>query len=187
MDNQRLIKQLLIWGGLLVLLLAILWGYKRDWWRQDFGSVNQKQIELSRQEIDDKLADITYWGYQIYLADVSGQPNGEAGGEGKGKAAYRFMNDQYEHLVVAELPEPPAGYFYESWLIRAELKSQVSMGKMFKQSDGRYTTLFKDARNYSDFNQVSVALEPNDGNPEPARLDESSARQAQIILTGSYK
>ncbi len=170
MNNQGLIKQLLIWGLLLIFLLAILWGYKRDWWQRNLVGVSQRQIEMSRQEIDNSMAEIAYWGYRIYLADI-------ANGEAKGEAAYRFLNDQYEHLVVAELPKPADGYFYEGWLVRTELKSQISMGKLFKQADGRYTLDFRDARNYSDFNQVAVTLEPDDGNPEPG----------PTILIGGYK
>lgn len=177
MGNKRLIKQLLIWGGLLIILLAVLWGYKQNWWQRNLVKVSQEQIEQSRQEIDNLMNELAYWGYRIYLADVSGLPAGQAGGPAKGEAAYRFMNDKYEQMVVAELPDLEDGYFYGGWLVRPEPPGQISTGKLFKQADGRYTLFFSDSRNYSDFTRVVITLEPNDGNPEPA----------QSILEGGFK
>ena len=164
-------RQLLIWGGLLFILLFILWGYKQNWWRNDqMTETNDRQIEYSKQEIDDKLNEIAYWGYRIFLADVSG-------GSAKGETAYRFMNDKYEQIIVAELPDLESGYYYEGWLIRPNPESYLSLGKLFKNVDGRYTLTINDTRNYSDFYKVSVTREPNDGNPEPA----------EYILSGSFK
>lgn len=145
-----------------MLLSALLWSYKANWRQNDFDAVEQKQSEQSRQEIDAKMAELAYWGYRIYLADIAGM-------NVKGEAAYRFMNDRYELLVTAELPSPPDGYFYEGWLVRSASAGQISVGKLFKQSDGRYTVYFSDQRNYSDFSRVVIALEPDDGNPEPGK------------------
>ncbi|MFH1173200.1 MAG: hypothetical protein V1692_01560, partial [bacterium] len=108
-NNKKIAKQLLIWGGLLIILLVLLWGYKQNWWSGDYSKVSQEQIDQVAEEINSKMDEIAYWGYRIYLSDT-------ASGTATGEAAYRFMNDRYELMVVANLPEPVDGNDYECWL-----------------------------------------------------------------------
>lgn len=168
-NDKKIAKQLLIWGGLLIILLVLLWGYKQNWWSGDYSHVSQEQKEQAAQDINTKMDEIAYWGYRIYLADVSG-------GEATGEAAYRFMNDQYELMVTANLPDPDNGYYYECWLERADPQGSMSIGKLFRSADGRYITTFITGTNYSGFPTVTISLESNDSNPA----------QAQVVLKGTF-
>ena len=170
-NDNKLAKRLVIWAAVLAALLTILWGYKQGWWGGNYTSISEEQRQRTEKLINDTISDIAYWGYRIYLVDTKD-------GEIKGEAAFRFMNDKYEHMVVAELPDPAKDYYYEVWLERISPPGQLNMGKMFKRADGRYTLEFNSSRNYSDFPRLTVTLELSDNNLE---------KSDQEIIKGSFK
>jgi hypothetical protein len=81
------------------------------------------------------------------------------GGAGRGMATRKFEKGVFEHTVMASLPEPGAGKYYEGWLVRnGEI---LSTGKMKEMKGGWYLEFSAD-RDYSDYNQVVVTLEEKD-------------------------
>lgn len=57
--------------------------------------------------------------------------------------------------VLADLPDPDAGYFYQAWLENGE--KLVSLGRMSMAKGGWLTSYNGD--NYKDYNKVVVSLE----------------------------
>ncbi len=105
------------------------------------------------------------------LTDVSG-------GDGSGVATRKFETGIFSHAVLADLPEPTPGYFYEGWLVRGKVGdsnfSYFSTGKL-GIAKGGYLLNFASAKDYSDYTKVVVTLEKvNDKTPE------------QHILEGSF-
>lgn len=173
MSKKGLEKQLLIWGLILIALLAILWSYKQSW-RGKQGNllkVNQEKIEQTKKDINRLMDEFGYWGYRIYLVNAKSDTI-------KGEAAYRYMNDKYELMIVAELPALADGYDYEGWLAVPATESRFSVGKLVKQADGRYILYFTSNNNYSNFYQAIVSKELSDDKAEPS---------AEYVLTGNFR
>lgn len=162
MSNQQIIKQLLIWGTALVILVGFLWGYKHSWWLKKPIITNQAEVERVRQEADKLMNEFAYWGNRIYLANAKNT-------DIKGEAAYRYLNDKYEQMMVAEMPELTNGYYYEAWIVQPASSSYISLGRPNQQADGRYILYFASDNNYSNFYRVVITKEASDGNSEPSR------------------
>lgn len=101
------------------------------------------------------------------LSDVSG-------GQGSGMAQTLHENGKFIHSVIALIPDPPAGKFYEGWLVKKE-GSQVinffSTGRMTKEG-GSYILQFEDDKDYPEHNSVIITLEEvDDKKPEKHILD----------------
>lgn len=72
-------------------------------------------------------------------------------------------------MIVATLPDPPVGYFYEGWLIRSKPFDFFSTGQLIQHADDlKWYLLWEDAEDKTDYKKVVVTLEPNDGNAAPA-------------------
>jgi hypothetical protein len=107
---------------------------------------------------------------KVELKDVSG-------GNGSGLATRNFEAGKFTHVVLADLPEPPASSFYEGWLVRGKAGDSnfalISTGKM-KVAKGGYLLEFESNKDYSDYKQVVVTLEKvDDRNPEVHILEGS--------------
>lgn len=98
------------------------------------------------------------------LKDVTGGPS-------VGMATRKFKEGIFEHTVMAALPEPGTGKFYQGWLVRdGEL---LSTGKMNETKGGWYIEFSVD-KDYSDYNKVWVTLEERfDNQPEKHILEGS--------------
>ncbi len=173
MSEKRLGKQLLIWALMLIALLVVLWGYKQSWWKREGNllEVNQEKIEQTKEDIDKLMDEFGYWGYRINLVNAKSDTL-------KGEAAYRYMNDKYELMVVAELPALADGYNYEGWLAVPATESRLNIGKLVKQIDGRYILYFTSNNNYSNFYQMIISKESSDGKTEPS---------IEYVLTGNFR
>ncbi len=101
------------------------------------------------------------------LKDVSG-------GQGSGMAQILYENGKFTHAVIALMPDPPAGKFYEGWLVQREGGKVInffSTGKMTKEG-GAYILNFKDTKDYPQHNTVIITLEEvDDKKPEKHILD----------------
>ncbi len=107
---------------------------------------------------------------RIELKDVSG-------GEGSGLATRKFEAGKFTHIVLADLPEPSTGFFYEGWLVRGKQGdpdfSTILTGKL-RIAKGGYLLDFESDKDYSDYKQVVVTLEKvDDRNPETHILEGS--------------
>lgn len=94
------------------------------------------------------------------------------GGDASGIATRSYEDGRFTHVVLADLPDPEVGSFYEAWLVRGN--NFVSTGKL-RIAKGGYLLEFESGVDYSDFDEVVVTLETvEDRNPE------------QYILEGSF-
>ena len=99
--------------------------------------------------------------FKADLVDVSG-------GNATGVASAAFDE---EYLLIAEfegLPHPEEGYFYEGWVVRQSPLSVLSTGKA-ERSLGDYENAFKSDEDLTDHDFYVLTLEPDDGDPAPAK------------------
>jgi len=89
------------------------------------------------------------------LKDVSG-------GSSSGIATRKFENQTFSHTVLADLPDPEQGKFYEGWLTKGEEGKEgfsiVSTGRM-RQAKGGWLLELQTKTNYTDYKNVVVTLE----------------------------
>lgn len=78
------------------------------------------------------------------------------GGQGMGEAFRTFQNGKFSLTVIANLPTPKAGYFYQSWMVQGD--SYLSLGKM-AISKGGYISEFSSAKNYTNYAKIVVTEE----------------------------
>ena len=93
------------------------------------------------------------------------------GGDASGIATRKYEGGQFTHAVLADLPDPETGTFYEGWLVKEE--SVISTGR-FRIAKGGYLLEFQSSTNYSDYNDVVITLEKvADSTPEEHVLEGS--------------
>lgn len=84
------------------------------------------------------------------------------GGDGSGIATRKFENGRFTHTVLADLPEPAAGSFYEGWLVRGKEGDDnfafISTGKM-KLAKGGYLLEFGSSSDFTSYNNVVITQE----------------------------
>ena len=81
----------------------------------------------------------------------------------------------FSQSVLADLPDPEEGKFYQGWLVRGEEGSDeysiVSVGKL-KLAKGGWSLDFSERNDYSDYAKVLVSLEEKDDDvPEKVILE----------------
>lgn len=94
-----------------------------------------------------------------------------SGGNGFGDVAAIYLDGQYMlEGVFQNIPDPKRDDFYEGWIVRrGENMSVISTGKVNKQADGTWLDTFSTSQNLSDHDFYVLTLEPNDGDPAPAK------------------
>lgn len=96
-------------------------------------------------------------------------------GEGLGAASRSFENNTFSQSVLADLPEPRAGEYYEVWVVKGKEGdsdySQVSLGRLVSEKGG-YILDYQSSKDYSDHKKLVVTKEmKNDGNMETVVLE----------------
>lgn len=98
------------------------------------------------------------------LSDVSG-------GSSSGIATRKFENGKFTHSVLADLPDPESGKFYQGWLVKGD--DMVSTGRL-NVAKGGYLLEFESVTDYSDHKGILVTLEEkSDNTPEKHILEGS--------------
>lgn len=95
-----------------------------------------------------------------------------------GNASREMSEGLFTASVVGSLPDPGEGMVYEAWLQRLYPFQMISMGRMAKNSQQRYTMTFRQEKNLLDFQRFLVTKESADDNPSPSDA---------IILEGSFE
>lgn len=126
-------------------------------------SVEQKLEKSFNFEIPDDVE-------RAELKDVSG-------GTGSGIATRKYEAGRFSHTVLADLPDPAAGTFYEGWLVRGKEGDSnfayISTGKL-RVAKGGFLLEFESGKDYSEYKGVVVTLEKvNDVKPETHTLEGS--------------
>lgn len=109
-------------------------------------------------------------------ADKIGLKNLTGNGE-TGEAFKTYQNGKFNMTVIADLPTPSSGYFYQGWMVRGNKGesnySSISLGKL-GLTKGGYITEFGINKNYPDYKKVLVTLEKTfDSTPETNVLEGS--------------
>lgn len=85
----------------------------------------------------------------------------ETGGNATGLAARDFSDDKFTLTVLADLPQPSSGTFYQAWIVKGtDLagSSKLSLGRLSEEKGG-YVVNFTVNKDYSDYNLVVVSEE----------------------------
>jgi len=100
---------------------------------------------------------------QIDLVDVTG-------GGSTGISTRVIDSGVFRHTIKANLPDPEEGYFYEGWLVSKSPFRFFSTGNMVTISTGEYVLEWfgEFGESYSNYTDVVITIEPNDGDPSPA-------------------
>ena len=96
---------------------------------------------------------------------------------GSGIATRKFEDGKFTHSILADLPDPEQGSFYEGWLIRSEEGkddySLVSTGKL-RLAKGGWMLDFTSSSDLNDHSKVLVSLEKTfDKTPEEKIIEGS--------------
>jgi hypothetical protein len=104
---------------------------------------------------------------KVELVDVSG-------GAASGIATRKFIEGEFSHSVLAALPDPEPGSWYEGWLVRQE-PFEVLFTGILRMAKGGYVLDYSLEEDLTDHGEVIVTLEGvDDQKPE------------QHILEGSF-
>ena len=110
----------------------------------------------------------------VARADLSGQDL-DPGGDSTGTADLVEQDGRWRVTVsAADLPDAPAGSYYEAWLLSAGADQVQSLGAL----KGDDTFAVPDGISIDDFPLVDVSIEPIDGNP---------AHSSKSVLRGSLE
>ncbi len=120
---------------------------------------------LNATENPDQIVDtqLTQYQFEALLEDVA-----NSGGSGTVMAG--FIENEYRMIAPLEnLPDPEGTDFYEGWIVRPAPLSIISTGVAEKSEDGTYTNTFIDSKDLTDHSKYVLTLEPDDGDPAPAK------------------
>lgn len=177
-------KQLLVGLGVILLILAgiFFWKNKRAQQlepgpsaeevmiHQEEGMVRkneegtqvmtEEEVKKLREEIDGVLS-----GEDMSSADLKDV----SGGGTSGKAKKAFSDGKFYHKVEASgLGSLEKGFYYEGWLMKAD-GSYISTGRVETDAFGNGVLYYLASSDKSEYSKVAVTLEPEDGNPQPAK------------------
>ena len=103
--------------------------------------------------------------------------NDVTGGTGSGIATRKYASGRFTHALLADLPEPASGTFYEGWLVRGKEGEAnfafISTGRM-RVAKGGYLLELTSSTDYSDYKGVVVTLERVDDKKPEAHILEGS-------------
>ena len=127
--------------------------------------VSREEEEKLRQKI--KTAVEEGKGERVELKGVRGWGKGEV---------WRMRDEEgfYLKLSVEGMQGVEKGYFYEGWLVKPE-GEEISVGRVAVEGERGELYYFSKA-DRSDYRQVRVTLEAEDGNPEPG----------EVVLEGEF-
>jgi hypothetical protein len=96
-------------------------------------------------------------------------------GDGSAIATRKMENNTFTHSVLADLPDPETGKFYQAWLVRGEEADEdysiVLTGRM-QVAKGGWVLEYSTTQNLEDHNRVLVTLESvNDQKAEDVVLE----------------
>jgi len=135
------------------------------------GGEEEAKIEKVTQELSQQLGVSVEEGVErVTLKDV-------LGGGASGLATRNFSEAGFKHTVLAALPDPGSGNYYDGWLVRGEEGdldySVMETGRLLR-SKGGYLLEYSDNNNLLDYTKVWVTLESkDDGEPEVKVLEGS--------------
>nr|AQS34464.1 hypothetical protein [uncultured bacterium] len=139
---------------------------------------SNKEEELTpvpTPSVEERLEDS--FKYQIPENFERAELRDVSGADGSGIATRNYEGGKFIHAVLADLPDPEAGTFYEGWLVRGKEADEnfayISTGRM-TIAKGGYMLEFESSKDYSEYSGVVITLEKvNDQKPEKHILEGS--------------
>jgi hypothetical protein len=84
------------------------------------------------------------------------------GGNSSGIATHNFADGKFTFSIIADLPDPAKGSFYEGWIVKGEEGTDsyalISLGRL-KSVKGGWTLSYQSTLDYSDYSRVIVSSE----------------------------
>lgn len=77
--------------------------------------------------------------------------------KGSGIATRKYEAGKFTHMVLADLPDPAAGTFYQGWLVKGD-ETYIPTGKM-TIAKGGYLLEFQYPTDISSYSKVVITLE----------------------------
>lgn len=119
--------------------------------------LSEEEIRQLREEVDGVLST---GGKIASLNDIA-----DTGAEGEAKTAFSD-GKFYCKMTASGLKAVEKGYYYEGWL---KNEDDLSIGRMKVNLFGEGVLYYTASIDRSDYGKVTLTLEPEDGNEEPAR------------------
>lgn len=155
--------------GVIVLLLLAGFIYYRQRNQRPVETVPASTAADTEKNLEDKMK------IEIPEDVDKAELKDQTGGSSTAIATKDFTGGKFTSSVIADLPAPEVGGFYQAWLVKGESGSSdysaVSLGKL-RSAKGGYLLDFSGAKDYPDYNKVQVTLEKNsDNTPEKVVLE----------------
>lgn len=150
-----------------IIIIALLGGF--IYFRQQRADEEEKLRVPQTLSVEDKIED----AFKVEIPeDVDKAELKDVAGEDTSAIATRkFENARFTHTVLADLPDPEMGSFYEGWLVKED--EVISTGR-FSVAKGGYLLEFSSNTDYSEYSDVVITLEKvADKNPEKHILEGS--------------
>lgn len=120
--------------------------------------VDKETMERTKKEIDSVLS---LTGEKAELKSV-------IGGQIRGEAKRAFSDGKfYYRALISGLNLTEKGFYYESWLKKKD--EFISTGRVEVNNLGKGFVYYTVSANRSDYSEAIITLEPEDGNPAPAK------------------
>ena len=163
-------RDIVVGGVILVLLAGVVF------WRQRIASRGEETKVPETLSVEDAIED--KFNLQIPEDVDKAELKDTSGGTASAIATRKFENNKFELSILADMPDPSTGKFYQAWLTKGERDSeefsQVSLGRLILAKGG-WMLNYSGDKDYSDHAKVIVSSEGvSDATPE------------QIILEGSF-
>lgn len=143
-------KDIVIGLAILAVIAGLVFFAKRS---KNPGLAVPSETPTIEQKVQDKFKYTVPAGVdKIELKDVSG-------GNSFAVATRKFENQTFDVTVLADLPDPEAGSFYEAWIQKDNIN--VPLGKL-SVAKGGYLVNFTSSKDYSDYNKFIVTIEKKD-------------------------
>lgn len=128
------------------------------------------QAQLKKQASDQQKTTIDFYAadsnsLMAKLEDVT-----QRGSSGRGYLLRK--NNLLKHAVIANLPDPNEGDFYEGWLVQQKPLKFISSGIMHKDALGSYILNLESPDLYEGYDYIVITLEKEkDAKPEEHILE----------------
>ncbi|KKQ24958.1 MAG: hypothetical protein US62_C0036G0019 [Candidatus Woesebacteria bacterium GW2011_GWA1_37_8] len=144
------------------------------YWRQVSKKVSTQTVPETLS-VEDKIED--KFKYQIPDDVEKAELKDITGGDASAISTRKFENNKFTSTILADLPDPVPGSFYQGWLVKGEEGKDdyaiLSLGKL-TVAKGGWMLDYSSTSNKTDYSKVLITLEKKfDTTPETKVLEGS--------------
>lgn len=120
----------------------------------------QTQGSTTEQKLEDK--------FKVQIPDDAPKAELKAtdGGDASGIATHDYKDGTYKLTVLADLPEPAKGTFYQGWIVKGEEGKDdynlISAGRL-TTGKGGYMLEYQSKKDYTDHSKIVISEEKSQG------------------------